>query len=74
LSYFFLNKNRIVFIRRNANFLQKLIFAAYIIIETFGRMIIRGESFKLFRIYIKGLKADLNNIDIDEVGKKLSSN
>ena len=74
LSYFFLNKNRIVFMRRNANFLQKLIFAMYIIIETFGRMLIRGESYKLFKVYIQGLKADLNNMDIDEVEKKLSSN
>ena len=71
LSYFFLNKNRIVFMRRNANFIQKLIFTVYIIIETFGRMLIRGESSKLFKIYITGLKADLNNMDIEEVEKML---
>lgn len=67
LSYFFLNRNRIVFMRRNANFIKKLIFFFYIIAETIGRIIIRREPFKLVKYYINGLKADINNIDLDGI-------
>lgn len=68
LSYFFLNRNRIIFVRRNAKLYHKIIFFFYIIAETIGRMILRGEI-SLFRYYYYGLKADKNKISKEEIGK-----
>ena len=67
LSYYFLNRNRIIFMRRNADLLHKIIFALYLPVETLGRVIIRKESFKLFCYYYEGLKADKHNIDFEKV-------
>lgn len=67
LSYFFLNRNRIVFVRRNANSIQKIIFSIYIVFESIGRIIIRKEPFSLFSFYLEGLKADKNSIDIKSI-------
>ena len=67
LSYYFLNRNRVVFVRRNAKFLQKIIFSIYIFIEAVGRIIIRREPFSLLKNIIHGFKADLKNIDIETV-------
>lgn len=68
LSYFFLNRNRIIFVRRNARLYHKFIFFFYIILETFGRMILRGEL-SLFKYYYEGLKADKDKISKDEINK-----
>ncbi|MFA6940920.1 MAG: glycosyltransferase family 2 protein [Clostridiaceae bacterium] len=68
LSYFFLNRNRILFVRRNAKLYHKFFFFFYIIIETIGRMILRGEL-SLFKYYYEGLKADKNKINKDEIKK-----
>jgi GT2 family glycosyltransferase len=67
LSYFFLNRNRVVFVRRNASIIQKAVFSGYLVIETLGRIIIRKEPFTLFKFYLEGLKADKNNIDMDSI-------
>jgi GT2 family glycosyltransferase len=67
LSYYFLNRNRIVFMRRNANTIQKIIFAVYIILEGIGRVILRREPVKLFKYYLEGLKADVNSIDMKKI-------
>lgn len=67
LSYYFLNRNRIVFMRRNANIIQRMIFAIYIILEGLGRIIIRRESIKLFKFYLEGIKADKDRIDREKI-------
>ncbi|QAA32020.1 glycosyltransferase family 2 protein [Clostridium manihotivorum] len=67
LSYFFLNRNRIVFMRRNAKLYHKVIFSFYIIIETFARKVLKNEPLSLFRVYLDGLKADVNNINMNQV-------
>lgn len=67
LSYYFLNKNRVVFMRRNSNLMEKVIFVPYLIIETIGRILIRREPFKLFKYYIDGFKSDVNSIDIEKI-------
>lgn len=69
LSYFFLNRNRILFMRRNAKVYHKFFFFFYIIIETLGRMIIRGEPALLFKYYYEGFKADKNKINRDEINR-----
>ena len=73
LSYFFLNRNRIIFMRRNANIFQKIIFSIYLIFETIGRMLIRKENFELLKYYYIGMKADINNIGIKEVKSYLNN-
>lgn len=65
LSYYYLNRNRIIFMRRNANSLQKTIFSIYVIMESFGRILLKKEPLSLFKIYYEGLKADLNEIDME---------
>lgn len=67
LSYYFLNRNRVVFIKRNANFFQKIIFSIYIFIEAVGRIIIRKEPLTLIKNIISGFKADVKNIDMEIV-------
>jgi GT2 family glycosyltransferase len=67
LSYYFLNRNRIVFMRRNANFVQKIIFPIYLIIETVLRILIRHEPVKLFKYYYEGYKANTKKIDFEKV-------
>lgn len=67
LSYYFLNRNRVVFIRRNANLLEKIIFSVYIFIEAIGRIIIRKEPFSLIKNIISGFKANVKNIDMEIV-------
>ncbi|WP_234119295.1 glycosyltransferase family 2 protein [Clostridium hydrogenum] len=69
LSYYFLNRNRVVFIKRNSNLFQKIIFSMYIFIEAIGRIIIRREPFSLIKNFISGFKADRNSIDIASVNK-----
>jgi GT2 family glycosyltransferase len=67
LSYYFLNRNRVVFMRRNSNLFQMIIFLLYVNIEAIGRIIIRREPVSLFKYYLDGLFADVNNIDFHKV-------
>jgi GT2 family glycosyltransferase len=67
LSYYFLNRNRVIFIRRNANIFQKFIFSIYIFIEALGRIILRREPIALIKNIIHGFKADIDTIDINFV-------
>lgn len=63
LSYYFLCRNRVVFMRRNANTLERTIFYIYLFFEGLGRMLIRKESFELFKYYLDGISTDINSID-----------
>jgi GT2 family glycosyltransferase len=72
LSYYFLNRNRIIFMRRNANLIQKIIFTPYIIIEGIGRILLRREPIKLFKCYMEGLRADIDSIDMKKVSYYLN--
>jgi GT2 family glycosyltransferase len=74
LSYYFLNRNRVVFMRRNANLLQMLIFLLYVNCEAVGRVIIRREPISIFKYYLEGLFADVNIIDFDKVKKFTKKN
>ncbi|WP_010239491.1 glycosyltransferase family 2 protein [Clostridium arbusti] len=67
LSYYFLNRNRVVFIRRNANFFEKCIFSIYIFIEAIARIILRREPLTLLKNIIHGFKADVKSIDMEMV-------
>lgn len=67
LSYYFLNRNRVIFIRRNANSFQKAVFFLYIFIEAIGRIIIRKEPLLLIRNIIQGFKADKEATHIEEI-------
>lgn len=67
LSYYFLNRNRVVFIRRNANLIQKLVFSIYIFIEAIGRIIIRKEPKTIITNIINGFKADKNKLNIEAI-------
>lgn len=67
LSYYFLNRNRVVFMRRNANVFQMLIFSIYIFIEAVGRIIIRHEPTQLLKNIISGFKCNKYKIDIEKV-------
>lgn len=67
LSYYFLNRNRVIFMRRNANVFQMLIFSIYIFIEAVGRIIIRREPTGLLKNIISGFKGDKNKIDMKKV-------
>lgn len=67
LSYYFLNRNRVVFMRRNANIFQKSIFSIYIFIEAVGRIIIRHEPVNLLENIIYGFTANKNEIDIKSI-------
>lgn len=67
LSYYFLNRNRVVFIRRNADILEKIIFSIYIFIEAIGRIILRREPVSLLKNIIHGFKADVKSIDMEMV-------
>lgn len=67
LSYYFLNRNRVVFIRRNANVIQRIIFSVYIFIEAAGRIIIRKEPRNLINNFVCGFKGNTESIDIDKV-------
>lgn len=67
LSYHFLNRNRVVFIKRNSSFIQKILFSIYIFIEAVGRIIIRKEPFELIKNIISGFKADKNSIDLKAI-------
>lgn len=72
LGYYFLNRNRIVFMRRNANRWQQSIFVLYILLEGVGRILLRREPFKLLRIFKEGLHADLHKVDMEKVRLFLS--
>ncbi len=67
LSYYFLNRNRVIFMRRNANFFQKSVFFIYIFIEAVGRIIIRREPFTLLKNIIHGFTANKKEIDLDSI-------
>lgn len=67
LSYYFLNRNRVIFIRRNANAVQKAVFSVYIFIEAIGRIIIRREPKELLYNFIHGFKGNTENIDVNKV-------
>ncbi|WP_163194458.1 glycosyltransferase family 2 protein [Clostridium thermarum] len=71
LSYYFLNRNRVIFMRRNANVFQKAVFSVYLFIEALGRVILKREPFSLFKIYLDGMKADKNSIAMDRVKQYL---
>lgn len=73
LSYFFLNRNRVIFMRRNANKLEFTLFSIYLFIEALGRIVIRREKFKLFSHLIEGFSADKNNIDLEKVNYYMKS-
>lgn len=66
LSYYFLNRNRVVFIKRNCNIIQKTVFSIYIFIEAVGRIIIRKEPKLLIKNLICGFKADINSVSLNE--------
>lgn len=66
LSYYFLNRNRVVFIKRNSNIIQKAVFSIYVFIEAIGRMIIRKEPKLLIKNLICGFKADINSVSLEE--------
>lgn len=72
LSYYYLNRNRIIFMRRNASLFQRIVFYPYLFAEGVGRILMRGEAVELFKIYYDGLKADLHHIEMDKVRKYLS--
>jgi GT2 family glycosyltransferase len=72
LSYYFLNRNRIIFMRRNANAIQKIIFTPYVMLEGIGRILLRRESINLFKYYLDGLKADIDSIDMKKVNYYLN--
>mgnify|MGYP001459872522 CR=1 FL=1 len=72
LSYYFLNRNRVVFMRRNANVFQKSVFFIYIFIEAGGRIIIRREPFALIKNIIHGFTANKNKIDIESINHFIS--
>lgn len=67
LSYYFLNKNRIVFMRRNSKPGEMLVFVPYLFIETLGRIIIRREPWKLFKYYLDGFKSNVNTMDKEKI-------
>lgn len=62
LSYYFLNRNRVVFIKRNSSAFQKIIFCIYIFIEAIGRILIRREPKLLIKNLVCGFKADINEV------------
>jgi GT2 family glycosyltransferase len=72
LSYYFLNRNRIIFMRRNASFIQKMVFYIYIMAEGLGRILLRREPLKLLRYYLEGLKADTKTVDKSKIQYYLS--
>lgn len=67
LSYYFLNRNRVVFVRRNANVIQRSFFCIYILFEYLGRIIIRKEPWSLYKIFYDGLKTKLDELDINKI-------
>lgn len=69
LSYYFLNRNRVIFIRRNANIIPKIVFSVYIFVEAVGRILIRKEPVNLIKNIIEGFKADKNIIDMKTINK-----
>lgn len=69
LSYYFLNRNRVVFMRRNATPFQKFIFYLYLILETIGRIIVRKEPIGLLKCYQDGLVANKYEIDLQAIKK-----
>lgn len=73
LSYFFLNRNRVIFMRRNTNIFQFISFSIYLFIEAIGRMILRKEKIKLISYYFQGFFANKNNIDMNIVNHYIKS-
>ncbi|PJI09729.1 MULTISPECIES: glycosyltransferase family 2 protein [Clostridium] len=71
LSYAYLNRNRVIFVRRNSKWYQKIIFSVYIFIEAFGRMIIRKEPLSLFKYIFYGFMANKNSIDMLDIQRYL---
>jgi GT2 family glycosyltransferase len=69
LSYYFLNRNRIIFMRRNARLAHIAVFALYIVLEAIGRILIRKEPIKLFKYFLEGLTADKDNIDTYKISE-----
>jgi len=67
LGYYLLHKNRIVFMRRNGNLLQRIIFFLYIILETTGRILLRKDPLSLISFYLKGAFSDLELIDQESI-------
>lgn len=67
LSYYFLNRNRVVFVRRNANSFEKLVFYIYIFVEAVGRIIIRREPLILIKNIIDGFRANKKEIDLASI-------
>ncbi|KHD38450.1 rhamnosyltransferase [Clostridium acetobutylicum] len=67
LSYAYLNRNRVIFVRRNSKWYQKIIFAIYIFIEAFGRIVIRKEPLTLFKYILGGFKSNKESIDVIDV-------
>lgn len=54
-QFYFLNRNRVMFIKRNASLQQKLFFFFYLFAQTVYRICIKGDSIKLIGHYIDGL-------------------
>lgn len=69
LSYSYLNRNRVIFVRRNSKWYQKIIFSVYIFIEGIGRILIRREPLALLKYFFKGFLADKYNTDEKEILK-----
>ncbi|WP_035796670.1 glycosyltransferase family 2 protein [Clostridium akagii] len=67
LSYYFLNRNRVIFMRRNANAFEKSVFSIYIFIEAMGRIIIRHEPSTLLKNIFYGFTANKKEIDVEAI-------
>ncbi|MHB1405657.1 MAG: glycosyltransferase family 2 protein [Desulfitobacteriaceae bacterium] len=72
LGYYFLNRNRVVFMRRNARVWQRLIFYGYLSLEALVRILIRREPWTLYQIFYEGHEADPDRLEMDKVRQFLS--
>ncbi|WP_206811179.1 glycosyltransferase family 2 protein [Paradesulfitobacterium ferrireducens] len=72
LGYYFLNRNRVVFMRRNAGREQRIVFYIYLIIEALARILIRREPWRLYQIFYEGFKADPEKLDMDKAREYLA--
>ncbi|GAB6172815.1 glycosyltransferase family 2 protein [Paradesulfitobacterium aromaticivorans] len=67
LGYYFLNHNRIVFMRRNARVGQRVIFYGYLLLEALVRILIKREPWQLYQIFYEGYIADPDRLELGKV-------
>ena len=60
LNEYFINRNKIVFEKRNAKFIQLCLFYLYVIMQTTYRIILKKENFKIVKYYIDGALGRVN--------------